>query len=284
MMTRLVFSHRRENRFFVERNQRARIDDLDRDAFLGEFFRHLHRLRHHRADRNHRDVLAFALHRGLAQRHQVIAGGNILFQAAEAAVFENYHRVVVANRALEQSFHVRWPRRHHQLQSGDAEELRVHSLGVLRGRAAHRAVTPHGMLSAWWPGRPTCSGAWRPGCRPGRRRNRRSSRTRPRKWAAYPPSRRRPPRRRNPPPRSACCARAWGRTCRSVPWSRRMRSRTTSSPITKVSGSRSISSTSAVFIAWMKLICGIVVSSAALRVNVVGYFGRHRAARSRARI
>src|ERR1700730_3218688 len=49
--------------------------------------------------------------------------------------------------------------------------------------------------------------------------------------------------------------------------------RMTSSPITKVSGSRSISSTSAEFIAWMKLICGIVAPSL-LRKNVVGYF-RH---------
>src|SRR5580700_8270994 len=47
---------------------------------------------------------------------------------------------------------------------------------------------------------------------------------------------------------------------------------TTSSPITKVSGSRSISSTSAVLIAWMKFNVGIVVPSL-LRVDVVGHFG-----------
>src|SRR5271170_2595116 len=48
--------------------------------------------------------------------------------------------------------------------------------------------------------------------------------------------------------------------------------RITSSPITKVSGSRSISSTSAELIAWMKLICGIVAASL-VGVDVVGYFG-----------
>src|SRR5216684_5010522 len=55
-------------------------------------------------------------------------------------MLENDHRVVVANRALEDSLDVGGRRRHRELQSRYAQKLRVHGFGVLRGRAANRAV------------------------------------------------------------------------------------------------------------------------------------------------
>src|SRR5208337_5351167 len=83
------FLDRSQDRVFVERDQRARIDYFNRDFFLIEFFRDAQRLRHHRADRDHRDVVAGALHGGLAKRYQVLAGGDILAGPAERAVLED---------------------------------------------------------------------------------------------------------------------------------------------------------------------------------------------------
>src|SRR3977135_1386376 len=65
-------------------------------------------------------------------------------------MLENDYRVVVADRALKDSLDVGRRRRHRELQSRHAQKLRVHGFGVLRGRAADRAV--HGPEGYWQPG------------------------------------------------------------------------------------------------------------------------------------
>src|ERR1700730_15795471 len=65
-------------------------------------------------------------------------------------MLENDYRVVVADHDLEDSLDVEGRRRHRELQPRSAQELRVHSFGMLRGCAADRAV--HGPEGYWQPG------------------------------------------------------------------------------------------------------------------------------------
>src|SRR5690349_19210870 len=69
----------------------------------------------------------------------MLTGRNLLARATESAMLEHDYRIVVANRALDQPLNVRGSGRHHDLESGHAQELRIDRFRVLRGRTAHRA-------------------------------------------------------------------------------------------------------------------------------------------------
>jgi len=57
-----------QNRFFIERQQRAQVDHFGFDAFLGEGFGGFEGSVHHRGVRKNRQVAAFAAHGGSAHR------------------------------------------------------------------------------------------------------------------------------------------------------------------------------------------------------------------------
>ena len=97
----MVFSDGLKNRFLVEREQGAEVDDFGFDAFLGEGFGGFERSVHHRGVGNDGEVFSFAADDGFAERHGVIACGNFFLQAAvEKFVLEEKNRIVVADAAF----------------------------------------------------------------------------------------------------------------------------------------------------------------------------------------
>ena len=79
---RLVFLTELKNGLFVEGEQRAQIDDFSFDAFFGEGFGGFERSVHHGRVGKNGEVLSFAADDGFAERHGVIAFGNLFLDAA----------------------------------------------------------------------------------------------------------------------------------------------------------------------------------------------------------
>src|SRR5205085_441805 len=79
----------------VERLERARIPDLDRDALRVRLLRHLQRLVHEPTGRDDRHVRALAVHTALADRDRLQLLRHLLLEPVERAVLEADDRVVV---------------------------------------------------------------------------------------------------------------------------------------------------------------------------------------------
>ena len=81
-----------------------------------------------------------AAHGGLADRHDVVLGRQLLLDpAVEELVLEEEHGVVVADRGLDQALRVVGRRRLHDLESRRVREVRLRVLGVERA-AVHAAA------------------------------------------------------------------------------------------------------------------------------------------------
>src|SRR5207302_10004038 len=100
----------RDKRFLVERLQRARIDDLDGDSFLLRLLGGREGLVDESSGRDHRHVLAFAVHARLADRDRLDLLRNVALDAVQRPVLEEDDGVVVVDRAPQQSAHVLWRR------------------------------------------------------------------------------------------------------------------------------------------------------------------------------
>jgi len=60
----------------------------------------------HLAVRDDRDVVALALHLRLAERDGVVAFGHLALGVVEHLALEHHHRIVVADRALEEPLRI----------------------------------------------------------------------------------------------------------------------------------------------------------------------------------
>ena len=85
---------RLEDRVEIERGDRPRVDQLDRDALAGEPLAGLQRLVDHEGQGDDRDVAAFTNDGGLAEVDLVIAGRDRPFQVQKLSVFQEDDRVV----------------------------------------------------------------------------------------------------------------------------------------------------------------------------------------------
>src|SRR5512135_3730974 len=135
-------AHRPEQRGRVERPDRTEIQHFRAHALPGELLggleRHGHRLRV--ADDG--DVGAGALHVGPPQRNQVLAVRDLALQVVEHLAFDEDHRVVVPDGALEQPLGVRRRRRHHDLEARDVGVVALECLGVLGRQLEGGAAGP----------------------------------------------------------------------------------------------------------------------------------------------
>ena len=134
--TRFVFSTDREDRAAVERHQRSQIDDLGFDAILRQAIGGLEGRRHHRAVGHERDVVALTADRRLADRDNLIPFGHRTLGApVQVFVLEVDHRVVVADRRLQQAFRVVRRGWRDDLETGPVDEPRLRVLRVVQPAA-----------------------------------------------------------------------------------------------------------------------------------------------------
>jgi hypothetical protein len=84
------------------------------------------------ADDRHVTTLAF--HVGLAQRYDVLSLRHLALGVVEHLAFDEDHRVVVPDGALEQTLRVGWRGRHDDLESRNVGVPALERLGVLRGQ------------------------------------------------------------------------------------------------------------------------------------------------------
>src|SRR6266446_49968 len=117
----------REDRFAIERQQRAQIEDLDAEPILlFDDSRRIERLAERAAIGDYRKIAAFLANLRDSNRHREIALGKIFLDASiEPLVLEVHDRVSVANRTLQNSFRVVRGRRRDHLQSRNASEPRL---------------------------------------------------------------------------------------------------------------------------------------------------------------
>ena len=95
---------------------------------------------HHFPVRDDGAVVAFAFEVGDAQRHDVLAIGDLALRVVEHLALQHEHRVVIANGALEQALGVCRGARRDDLESGDVHEPGLPRLGVLCRQLQRRAV------------------------------------------------------------------------------------------------------------------------------------------------
>src|SRR4029453_15058962 len=136
---RLVGNHaairlldRLDNGSLVERLQCAGVDDLDRDPLLLGLLGGAQRFVDEAPRCDDGDVLAFALHSRLAERDRLELVRHALLDPVQRAVLEEDDRIVVVDRAVEESADVRGRRRDDDLEPGDVHEPGLELLRVLR--------------------------------------------------------------------------------------------------------------------------------------------------------
>ena len=127
----------------IHRAQRAQIDHLGLDAFLGQFVGGLQRVGHAVRPRDQRHVLARAHDPRLADRdHIVIQLRHLAGMAVQHLVFEEDDGVGIADRGLQQALVIGGRKRRDHLQ---ARNLRVPGrviLAVLGSDAGGGAIRP----------------------------------------------------------------------------------------------------------------------------------------------
>ena len=132
----------------VQRADRAQVDDVERDAVLGQLVGGLHRDEHHLAERDDRAVLALALELGLAERDDVLVVRHFALGVVEHLAFEEAHRVVVADGGLEQSLGVVRRAGRDHLEAGDVREPATPTPASAARRAAAPRRSVRGTRSA----------------------------------------------------------------------------------------------------------------------------------------
>ena len=142
-------AHGADDRVLVERQERARVDDLDGDALGLGLLRRRERLVDEPAGGDDGHVLALAVHARLADLDALDLVRHLVLQVVEGAVLEEDDGVVVVDRAPEEPARVGGGRGEHDLDPGDVHEPRLQLLRVLRaGRPAGAALRSqrHGHL------------------------------------------------------------------------------------------------------------------------------------------
>src|SRR3546814_3404582 len=86
----------------------------------------------HHTDRDHRDIATLALHRSLAERHDMIAIGHFSLLAAAAGGQQEEDRIILADASLHQTLGVGWRAGDH-----DLDAAKVHDAWTI-GRASCR--------------------------------------------------------------------------------------------------------------------------------------------------
>ena len=127
------FVNRASDGVDVQGGHGPRIDQLDGNAVLGQLFASLKRLVDHQGEGDHSHVAAFADHRGFAELDLVILFGDRAFDGERLAVFEEEHRVVAAQRPLEQALGVVRGRGQEHAEAGEMGIHRIVVAGVVRG-------------------------------------------------------------------------------------------------------------------------------------------------------
>ena len=107
---------------FVERLEAAQVDDLGGDPLAGQGVRCLQAVLDGLAVGHQRHVAPGAQHGGLAEGDGGLAGRHLLGLVEQADVEEKQHRVVVADRRLEQPLGISRGTRHHHLEAGAMDE------------------------------------------------------------------------------------------------------------------------------------------------------------------
>ena len=94
--------------------------------------RRLYAVMHHQPVRDDAQVFALQLHVGLADGHRVVLFGHLAAnEAVRPLVLQEYHRIVAADGALEQTLRIVWSGRSDDLESRRVREERLDALGVV---------------------------------------------------------------------------------------------------------------------------------------------------------
>src|SRR5262249_26968031 len=132
-------AHRSADGLPIDGRETANIDHLGVESFGC-----LHRVMNHQQPRENGHTLAFAPYGSLADRNDVVFSWHVArridgsrfraraLRAIEELVFENEHGIAVAQRGLEQSLGVVRIGWSDDLEPGDAGEIALHVLRVLR--------------------------------------------------------------------------------------------------------------------------------------------------------
>ena len=155
--------HRLDDRLLVERLQRPRVDDLDRDTLLLRLLGRLERLVDEPAGGDDRHVLALAMHARLAERDRLELVGH-LFLDAGTACGARRRRPGCRRRSTTRAGRARpWASRGRRPSGPECARTTPRPAG----RAARPATSPRrpacARSAAPSAGRPTCTGASRPG-------------------------------------------------------------------------------------------------------------------------
>ena len=102
--SRPVLATERGDRLDVQRRDRPRVDQLDRDALACQLVADRERLMNHQGQGDDRDVGPLADDRRLAELdHLVLARGDRPLEAKDFTMLQEEHRIVAPERALEQA-------------------------------------------------------------------------------------------------------------------------------------------------------------------------------------
>ena len=129
-----------EHRVHVNGRQCAQVHDLAVDAFLAQRFGRGQRARRHQPVGHEGHVAPFARDVRLAKRDRIRLFRDLRLRIVEALVFQEDHRVVVADGLDQQPLAVVGVRGADHLHAGDVREDRGQHLAVLRRRAETRAA------------------------------------------------------------------------------------------------------------------------------------------------
>ena len=142
------FLDRLDDRFCVHWAQRAQVDDLGVNAVFGEFVGGFECVFHADAEGHDCDVIPCTGDFGFADWDcEVVHFWNVARCAVKDFVFQNDHRVWIADRGFHQTLIIGGGVRHHDLETRNLRIPRGVVLGVLRanaGRSTVRATENHG--------------------------------------------------------------------------------------------------------------------------------------------
>ena len=138
---RRVFSSERRIVSRSSGSERAQVDDFDLDPLACERCGGGERLVQHHPVGEDGDVTALARDRRVSDRHDVIARGNVAAdRAVRSFVFEDEHRIGIADRGEQQPFRVGRRRGCDDLESGRVRVERFDRLRMVRAAAKTAAV------------------------------------------------------------------------------------------------------------------------------------------------
>ena len=137
---RVVLRTDSDDRLLVERKERPRVDDLDRDPVLLRLLGGGERVVHEPPGRDDGDVRPLAMDARLAERDRLELVRHLALHRIQRAVLEEHDGVVVVDRGPEEAPHVLGGRGEDDLEPGDVDEPGLELLGMLRARRPARAA------------------------------------------------------------------------------------------------------------------------------------------------